>query len=86
MGAKLTAAKMIDMCLYSGCDFNKDYENARVLVFDEKNNLIVSEMAKDLLHKTYKMLKDYVLIQWTTDWKHNEKEDINTLILFVKKA
>lgn len=43
-------------------------------------------MAKDLLHKTYKMLKDYVLIQWTTDWKYNEKEDINTLILFVKKA
>lgn len=61
------------------------YKNARVLVFDENNNLIVSEELVHILFKTYKMLKDYELLKWTTDYQINGNEEINTLIIFAKK-
>lgn len=65
--------------------FDENYSQARVLVF-EGTKLIVSEKLKDLLHKTYKMLENYVLTEWTTDWKVSGNQDINTLVLFVEKV
>lgn len=61
------------------------YKNARVLVFDENNNLIVSEELVHILFKTYKMLDNYELLKWTTDYQINGNEEINTLIIFAKK-
>lgn len=61
------------------------YKNARVLVFDENNNLIVSEELVHILFKTYKMLENYELNKWTTDYQINGNEEIKTLIIFAKK-
>ena len=65
--------------------FDENYSEARLLVF-EGTKLIVSEKLVDLLHKTYKMLDNYVLLEWTTDWKVSGNQDIKTLVLFVKKV
>lgn len=84
---KLNASKIIDMCMFEsdGYTLNKDYENARLLVI-ENFNVIVSENLKNVLHKTYKLLQEYNVIKWTTDWGVSDNEDIKTLVIFVEKA
>ena len=80
MEIKVTASYAIERTIN-----DEYYKNARVLVFDENNNLIVSEKLVHILFKTYKMLNNYELIKWTTDYHINGNEEINTLIIFAKK-
>ena len=80
MEIKVTASYAIERTIN-----DEYYKNARVLVFDENNNLIVSEELVHILFKTYKMLNNYELIKWTTDYHINDNEEINTLIIFAKK-
>lgn len=84
---KLRANKVVEMCMFEsdGYTLNKDYENAKLLVFDGLK-LIVSENLKDVLFSTIKMLKEYEVIKWTTDWKVSGSEKIRTLVLFVEKV
>ena len=46
---------------------NNYYKNCRLIVIDEKNNLVCSEMLNEILFKTYKLLKNYELISWRND-------------------
>ena len=46
---------------------NSYYKNCRLIVIDEKNNLVCSEMLNEILFKTYKLLKNYELISWRND-------------------
>ena len=80
MEIKVTASYAIERTIN-----DEYYKNARVLVFDENNNLIVSESLVHILFKTYKMLNNYELNKWTTDYQINDNEEINTLIIFAKK-
>lgn len=80
MEIKVTASYAIERTIN-----DEYYKNARVLVFDENNNLIVSEELVHILFKTYKMLENYELNKWTTDYQINGNEEINTLIIFAKK-
>lgn len=80
MEIKVTASYAIERTIN-----DEYYKNARVLVFDENNNLIVSEELVHILFKTYKMLDNYELNKWTTDYQINGNEEINTLIIFAKK-
>ena len=80
MEIKVTASYAIERTIN-----DEYYKNARVLVFDENNNLIVSEELVHILFKTYKMLNNYELIKWTTDYHINDNEEINILIIFAKK-
>ena len=76
----LKANQMIDLTIN-----DENYKNARLLVF-ENYKLLFNEKLIDILHKTYKELKKYNVIKWTTDWKHSENNEINTLIVFVEKV
>ena len=80
MEIKVTASYAIERTIN-----DEYYKNARVLVFDENNNLIVSEELVHILFKTYKMLNNYELIKWTIDYHINDNEEIKTLIIFAKK-
>lgn len=77
---KLKATYAIDHTI-----FDVHYRNARVLVFDENHNLIVNEKLVHMLFSTYKLLQNYELIEWATDYCFKENERINTLIIFAKK-
>ena len=77
---KLRASKVIEFTIE-----DENYKDARVLVF-EGTKLIVCEELRDILHKTYKKLKDYEVTKWTTDWKVNDNDDIKTLVIFVEKV
>ena len=46
---------------------NNYYKHCRLIVIDEKNNLVCSEMLDEILFKTYKLLKNYELISWRND-------------------
>ena len=46
---------------------NNYYKNCRLIVIDEKNKLVCSEMLNEILFKTYKLLKNYELISWRND-------------------
>ena len=65
---------------------DENYKNDRVLVFDENNNLIVSEELFHILFETYKMLKNYELVEWNTDCRISEKKKINTVVICAKKV
>lgn len=77
---KLKATYAIDHTI-----FDVHYRNARVLVFDENHNLITNEKLVHMLFSTYKLLQNYELIEWATDYCFRENERINTLIIFAKK-
>lgn len=74
----------VSHAIYKTID-DEQYKNARVLIFDENNNLIVNEELEHILFKTYKMLNAYELTKWTTDYHINGNEEINILIIFAKK-
>ena len=62
---------------------DKNFNNCRLLVFNENNRLIVCEMVQHLLYKTYKMLKNYEIVSFTTD--NNARQDtINVCVVFGK--
>ena len=84
---KIKASYVVDSCMFEsdGYTLNKNYQDARLLVFED-NKLIVSEELQHILFKTYKELKNYEVISWTTDWHVSGNEDIKTLIVFVKKV
>ena len=63
---------------------DESYKNAKLIVIEDYS-VIVSEELRHVLFSTYKTLKEYELIRWTTDWKVGDNEDIKTLILFVKR-
>ena len=53
--------------LVKGLVENNYYKNCRLIVIDENNNLVCSEMLNEMLFKTYKLLKNYELISWRND-------------------
>ena len=63
---------------------DENYKNAKLIVI-ENYSVIVSEELQHVLFSTYKTLKKYEVVRWTTDWKVGDNEDIKTLIIFVKK-
>ena len=81
MENKLRVSRMLEIILE-----DENYENARVLVFDENNNLIVSEELFHILFETYKMLKSYELVEWNTDCRISGNKKINTVVIFAKKV
>ena len=81
MENKLRVSKVLEIVIE-----DEDYKNARVLVFDESNKLIVSEELFHILFKTYQMLKSYEVVEWNTDCRISENKKINTLVIFAKKV
>lgn len=65
---------------------NENYEEARVIVFDENYQILVSEMLKHVLLKTAIKMKNYELDHWNTDYQVTEDNKIKTLIIFAKKV
>ena len=61
------------------------YQNARVLVLDGYD-IIISEMLQDVKYKSMQKLTEYDLDKWCTDYKKNNSDIINTLVIFVKKV
>lgn len=84
---KLSASKVMEMCMFEsdGHTLNKNYENARLLVIEDFK-VIVSENLKNVSFKTYKLLQEYNVIKWSTDWEVSDNEEIKTLIIFVEKV
>lgn len=76
---KLLVSKIVDDLMWA-----EEYANAKLIVI-ENYTIIVSEELKDILHSTYKKLKNYELVKWTTDWKVSGNEEIKTLVIFAQK-
>ena len=74
----LLASEIIDWTIE-----DENYKNAKLVVIEDFI-VRVSEELKDILHSTYKSLRKYEVIRWTTDWHVNGNEDIKTLVIFVK--
>ena len=77
--AKLIVSKILDDLMWT-----EEYKDAKLIVI-ENYNIIVSEDLRHILFKTYKLLKNYELVRWSTDWKVNGNDDIKTLVMFAQK-
>ena len=73
-------------CLLKNLIDDDNFKNARLLVFDENYHLIVSEIFGQVLFQTYKVLHEYDLIRWVTDYEKNDDDKINVIVAFVKKT
>ena len=63
---------------------NNVYDNCRIIVIDEHYKIIFCDMLEHILFKTYKFLKNYELVSWSTDFKLTGNVSTNVCVVFCK--
>lgn len=68
---------------------DENYKGCSFLIFNEDNKLIICESFENFLFKTYRMLQDYELVSWVTDYSSYkgtslDKGTIHSCVIFCK--